>query len=73
MCRAARASIVLVSRYSEMPFSIPRVLRMRARRAQGIEQDRSEAGGKPFERTCNAFGWVAGAKIKRGFRICNST
>lgn len=31
MYRAARASIVLVSRYSEMPFSIPRVLRMRAR------------------------------------------
>ena len=31
MCRAARASIVLVSRFSKMPFSIPRVLRMRAR------------------------------------------
>lgn len=56
MCRAARASIVLVSRFSEMPFSIPRVLRMRARRAQGIEQDRSEAGGKSLKERATLLG-----------------
>ena len=33
-----------------------------------------ERGGrKVFERTCNAFGLVAGAKIKRDFQIRNST
>lgn len=48
MCRAARASIVLVSRFSEMPFSIPRVLRMRARRA--------EAGGKSLKERATPLG-----------------
>lgn len=56
MCRAARASIVLVSRFSEMPFSIPRALQMRARRAQGIEQDRSEAGGKSLKERATPLG-----------------